>query len=77
MEYESQLAILNACGLFLGSSADISFIDGDYGSAFHYFRRQGFSEGAIYCYEYGIGTPPLAKHVDMGVKRCRVVTRRF
>lgn len=59
MEYESQLAILNACGLFLGSSADISFIDGDYGSAFHYFRRQGFSEGAIYCYEYGIGTPPL------------------
>lgn len=61
MEYESQLSIANVCGAGLSSSAGSSFMNGDYKSAFHYFRRQGFSVGAIYCYEYGIGTEPLPK----------------
>ncbi len=68
MEYEAQLSIANGCGTFLVYSADSAFIDGDYKRAFHYFRRQGLSEGLIYCHEYGIGTAPLPKMIIWALK---------
>lgn len=67
-EYYSQLSIANAYGYDLGGSADNAFINGNYKKAFHYYRRQGISEGLIYCYEHGIGTKPLPKVLIWGFK---------
>ncbi|MEG1573319.1 MAG: hypothetical protein RR328_07180, partial [Bacteroidales bacterium] len=60
-EFYAQFSIANAYGDRLTDAADSFFINGEYRKAFLYFRRRGLRAGAIYCYEYGVGTTQLPK----------------
>ncbi|MEG2465769.1 MAG: hypothetical protein RSB14_07110, partial [Kiritimatiellia bacterium] len=66
----AQFSIANAYGDRLTDAADSFFINGEYRKAFLYFRRRGLRAGAIYCYEYGVGTTQLPKILIWILKGC-------